>query len=108
MNQQEEQYMRKTSPCTSEPGGRTVHEVDLPLYKGTRRKNRTGARPHPCTSEPGGGTVYELDPPVQVNQEEEQYMSQTSPCTREPGGRTVQELDLTPVQGNQEEEQYRN
>ena len=46
------------------------------MYKGTRRKNSTGARPHPCTREPGGRTVHELDlTPVQGNQEEEQYMS---------------------------------
>ena len=42
-------------PCTREPGGRTVKELDL----GTRRKNSTGARPHPRTR----------------NQEEEQYRS---------------------------------
>ena len=77
-------------PCIGEPGGRTVQELDLPLYKGTRGKNSTGARPHLCTREPGGRTVQELDlplykgtrgrtgarpPPVQGNQEEEQYRS---------------------------------
>ena len=58
-------YRSQTSPlyCTREPGGRTIQEPDLTLvlYKGTRRKNSTGARPHPCI--------------VQGNQEEEQYRS---------------------------------
>ena len=67
-------------PCTWEPGGRTVQELDLSHVQGNQvkgtGKNCTGAR--------------------------------LIPCTREPGGRTVQELDLSHVQGNQGEEQYRS